>query len=159
MERRRKLTGAVQEICYSDVFVTAVYRNWRINNIANPIKISHNITINTANNLNLGDRSFNPVSLSGWGVPMAGSGVGVIVAVGVGVEAGNINVIAGNGIRVVVAVVEGVIVGVEDWSGVLEGPTVDCVTVPGVPDWVAIYSTAACTGFAAAIINIHTNTK
>ncbi len=43
---------------------------------------------------------------------MAGPGVEVIVTVGVGVEAGNMSVIAGKGTRVVVAVSVGVSVGV-----------------------------------------------
>ncbi len=51
------------------------------------------------------------------------------VAVGVGVEAGNIKVIAGSGISVVVAVFDGVIAGVFDWDGALVRPVGEDVTV------------------------------
>lgn len=92
------------------------------------------MTISTANNLNLGGRPSRPLFFSAWTVPISDWGVDVVVAVGVIVEAGNIKVIAGSGIRVVVGVFEDVIVGVNVWGGVLEGPVGDCVTVSGVPD-------------------------
>jgi hypothetical protein len=94
------------------ILITLPYRNCRIYTIANPIRISHNNTINPTNSLSLGDRFFRPVSFFGSFVSMVGSGVGVTVFIGVGVAAGNINVIAGNGISVVVGVLEGVVVGV-----------------------------------------------
>jgi hypothetical protein len=75
----------------------------------------------------------------------------VTVAVGVGVEAGNISVISGSGISVVVAVVDGVIVSVYVWDGVLVRPDGEGVTV-----WVIRYNTAACAGLATTKKNAQT---
>lgn len=56
------------------------------------------------------------------------AGVLVRVAVGEGVETGNIKVIAGRGIRVVVAVFEGVNVAEDVRVGELVGPVAEGVT-------------------------------
>jgi hypothetical protein len=94
-----------------------------------PIKITHSSAISPANNLYLGDKLLKLVFPWFCGVASAEAGVVVTVAVGVGVEAGNIKVIAGSGISVVVVVFDGVIAGVFDWDGALVRPVGEGVTV------------------------------
>ena len=84
----------------------------------------HKKTNRIANILIRGESFVNSTLSAGFGVSVINTVFGVIVAVDVLVDAGNINVIAGRGRRVVVEVSEGDGDGVK----VSEG-------VPGVLDW------------------------
>jgi len=86
--------------------------------ITKPIRNIHKKTNRIANILIRGESFVNSTLCDGFGISVINTDFGVIVAVDVLVDAGNINVIAGRGRRVVVEVSESEGDGVKVSGGV-----------------------------------------